>query len=97
MNEMIENKTFDEIRVGETASLSRTLHSDDGETWAALTGDVNLIDLDPSPADSSMFPYGGGQAMWAAALFSTVAGTRLPGLGSLTTAADIHLCRSASV
>jgi hypothetical protein len=42
MNEMIENKTFDEIRVGDTASLSRTLHSDDGETWAALTGDVNL-------------------------------------------------------
>ena len=50
MNEMIENKTFDEIRVGETASLSRVLRSDDGETWAALTGDVNLIDLDPSLA-----------------------------------------------
>ena len=61
MNEMIENKTFDEIRVGDTASLSRTLHSDDGQTWAALTGDVSLIDLDPSPADSSMFPYGGGR------------------------------------
>jgi phosphate acetyltransferase len=97
MNEMIENKTFDEIRVGDTASLSRTLHSDDGETWAALTGDVNLIDLDPSPADSSMFPYGGGQAMWAAALFSTVAGTRLPGLGSLTTAADIHFIRPVRI
>jgi len=97
MNEMIENKTFDEIRVGQTASLSRTLHSDDGETWAALTGDVNLIDLDPSPADSSMFPYGGGQAMWAAALFSTVAGTRLPGLGSLTTAADIHFIRPVPI
>ena len=73
------------------------MRSEDVETWAALTGDLNLIDLDPSPADSSMFPYGAGQAMWAAALFSTVAGTRLPGLGSLTTAADIQFIRPVPV
>src|SRR5512132_3454570 len=69
---MIENKTFDEIRVGETASMVRAFRRDDVETWAAVTGDLNLIDLDPSSVDSSMFPYGAGQAMWAGALFSTI-------------------------
>ena len=68
MTEMIENKTFDEIKVGETASLVRAFRRDDVETWAAVTGNLNIIDLDPSPADSSMFPQGAGQAMWAAAL-----------------------------
>ena len=64
MTEMIENKTFDEIRVGETASLVHAFRREDVETWAAVTGNLNLVDLDPSPLDSSMFPHGAGQAMW---------------------------------
>src|SRR5512133_3752475 len=76
MTETIENKTFDEIQIGDAASLTRVLRPEDIETWAAVTGNLNLIDLDPTALDSSMFPYGGGQAMWAATLFSTVAGTR---------------------
>jgi phosphotransacetylase/acyl dehydratase len=94
---MIENKTFDEIKVGETASLVRAFRHDDVETWAAVTGNLNLIDLDPSEVDSSMFPHGAGQTMWAAALFSTTAGTRLPGLGSVTTAADIRFIRPVPI
>ena len=97
MTEMIENNTFDEIQVGDTASLTRAFRQNDVDTWAAVTGNVNLIDLDPSPGDSSMFPHGAGQAMWAAALFSTIAGIRLPGLGSVTTAADIHFLKPVPV
>jgi phosphate acetyltransferase len=97
MVEMIENKTFDEIRIGETASMVRAFRRDDVETWAAVTGNLNLIDLDPSSADSSMFPHGAGQASWAAALFSTIAGTRLPGLGSVTTSADIHFLKPVPI
>ena len=66
------------------------LRAEDIETWAAVTGNVNLIDLDPTPFDSSMFRHGAGQASWAAALFSAIADTRLPGLGSVTVSADIH-------
>lgn len=97
MTEMIENKTFDEITVGETASLVRAFRAEDVETWAAVTGNLNLVDLDPSPLDSSMFPHGAGQAMWAAALFSTLAGTKLPGLGSVTDSAKIKFLRPVPV
>jgi len=97
MVEMIENKTFDEIRVGEAASMVRAFRRDDVETWAAVTGNLNLIDLDPSSVDSSMFPHGAGQALWAAALFSTIAGVRLPGLGSVTTAAEIRFLRPVPI
>ncbi len=97
MTKMIENRTFDEIAVGDSASMVRMLHASDAETWAAVTGNVNLIDLDPGPADTSMFAHGGGQVMWAATLFSTLAGTELPGLGSVTTGANIRFHRPVAV
>src|SRR5512144_1513872 len=97
MVEMIENKTFDEISVGDTVSTACTFRQQDVATWAAVTGDLNLIDLDPSSVDSSMFTHGAGQAAWAAAVFSTIAGTRLPGLGSVTRAADIRFIRTVPI
>ena len=81
MNEIIENKTFAEIQIGDQANLTRTLDQDGVEALASLTGNFNLIDLDPGPANTAMFSQGGGQVGWAAALFASLADTRLPGLG----------------
>ncbi|MEZ5579611.1 MAG: hypothetical protein R3F40_09505 [Candidatus Competibacteraceae bacterium] len=83
MNDIIENKTFDEIQIGDQASLTRTLDQDGVEALAIITGNFNLIDLDPGPVDTSMYGQGGGQTSWSATLFATLAGTRLPGLGSI--------------
>ena len=97
MSEMIENRTFDEIEIGDSASISRALRHDDIETWAAVTGNLNLVDLDPGPADSSMFALGAGHTMWGASLFGTLAGSRLPGLGSISTSASIRMLRPITV
>jgi phosphate acetyltransferase len=97
MTETIENKTFNEIQIGDSATLTRVLRPEDVETWAAVTGNLNLIDLDPTAVDSSMFPHGAGQASWAAALFSAIADTRLPGLGSVTVSADIHFLKPVPI
>ncbi|MBL8251306.1 MAG: enoyl-CoA hydratase, partial [Candidatus Competibacter sp.] len=91
MNDMIENKTFDEIQVGDQASLTRTLDRDGVETLASVTGNFNLVDLDPGEADTSMYGRGAGQASWSAMLFATLAGTRLPGLGSVTKRIEVRL------
>ena len=97
MVEMIENRTFDEIAIGDSASISRALRHDDIETWAAVTGNLNLIDIDPGPADSSIFALGGGHTMWGASLFGTLAGSHLPGLGSVSTAASMRVHRPIPV
>ena len=97
MSEMIENRTFDEIEIGDSASISRALRHDDIETWAAVTGNLNLVDLDPGPADSSRFALGAGHTMWGASLFGTLAGTRRPGLGSISTSASIRMLRPITV
>ena len=36
----VQNKTFDEIRVGDTASVQRTLGARDVRAWGAAFGDV---------------------------------------------------------
>ena len=80
MSDIIENKTFDEIAIGDTASFTGTVTREHIERWAAVTGNLNLPET---------FERGGGQTMWAATLFSTIAGTQLPGLGSITRGASI--------
>ena len=42
----IENRTFDEIEVGESATLDRTLSRADIELFAVMSGDVNPAHLD---------------------------------------------------
>src|SRR5947209_3655487 len=42
----IENRPFDEIKVGDSASLVRTLTRDDINIFAAMSGDVNPAHLD---------------------------------------------------
>ncbi len=93
----IENKTFDEIALGESASLVRALDKTDVETWAVMTGNIDLIDLDPGPADTSMFARGGGQAGWAAVLFTTLTGTQLPGIGSIAESVRVKFVRPVAM
>ena len=57
MNTMqyIENKTFDEIEVGQSAELVRTLTRQDIELFAVMSGDVNPAHVDEEFAQSDLF------------------------------------------
>ena len=77
----IENRTFSELRVGDSASLSRTLTYQDIELFAIMSGDVNPAHVDKEFADSDMFHKIIAHGMWGGALISTVLGTQLPGPG----------------
>ena len=83
MPEMIENRTFDEIAVGDSASLSRMLTSADITLFAAISGDVNPAHLDAEFASHDMFHRVIAHGMWGAGLISAVLGTRLPGPGTI--------------
>ena len=37
----IDNKTFDEIRIGDSAQMQRTLTKEDIEVFGVLSGDMN--------------------------------------------------------
>lgn len=79
----IENRTYDEITIGESASLKRTLTQKDIELFAIMSGDINPAHVDAEYAKTDMFHKIIAQGMWGASLFSTVLGTKLPGAGTI--------------
>ncbi|OGT59481.1 MAG: enoyl-CoA hydratase [Gammaproteobacteria bacterium RIFCSPHIGHO2_12_FULL_43_28] len=79
----LENRTFDEIAVGDTASLTRTLTENDIKIFAIMSGDINPAHVDTEYAQSEMFKKVIGHGMWGGALISTVLGTLLPGPGTI--------------
>ena len=80
--DMIENRTFDEIAVGDGASLVRTLSREDIELFAIMSGDVNPAHVDAEYAKTDIFHKVIAQGMWGGALISAVLGTELPGPGT---------------
>ncbi len=85
MPAMLENKTFDEIQVGDSAAMTRALRKDDIETWAAITGNINPAFVSDALAKKGITRgEGSGSGMWGASLFATIVGTQLPGLGTIT-------------
>ncbi len=81
--EQIQNRTFDEIEVGDTASLVRTLTYRDIEVFAVMSGDVNPMHVDAAFAKSDMVHQVVAHGMWGGALISTLLGTQLPGPGTI--------------
>lgn len=86
----IENRTFDEIAIGDSAGLERTLEQRDIELFAAVSGDVNPAHMDPEYARSDLFHHVVAHGMWGAALISAVLGTELPGPGTIYLAQQLR-------
>ncbi|KAG1649460.1 (R)-specific enoyl-CoA hydratase [Nymphon striatum] len=81
--QFIENKTFDEIKVGDSAELTRKLKLEDIELFAVMSGDVNPAHVDAEFAKSDVFHKVIAHGMWGGALISAVLGTELPGPGTI--------------
>lgn len=93
----IENRTFDEIKLGDTASLSRTLTRADIELFAVMSGDVNPAHLDDEYARSDIFHKIIAHGMWGGALISTVLGTMLPGPGTIYLGQTLRFRRPVAI
>lgn len=79
----LQNTTFDEITLGQTASYTKTLTEDDVTLFAAVSGDVNPVHLDAEFAATSMFKQRIGHGMWTGAIISAALALELPGPGTI--------------
>ena len=82
-DKMINNITYDELYVGQQASLTRTLSEKDIAIFGYMTGDVNPAHFDREYAKNTIFKDVIAHGMWSGSLISTVLGTRLPGPGTI--------------
>ncbi|QDQ25619.1 bifunctional enoyl-CoA hydratase/phosphate acetyltransferase [Chitinimonas arctica] len=80
---MVYNRVFDEIAIGDHASMERTLTTEDITLFAVLSGDVNPQHIDAEFAASTRFHGVIAHGMLGGALISALLGTRLPGPGTI--------------
>ncbi len=76
-------KFFDDLSLGMSAALIRTVTDDDIVKFAELTGDLNPVHLNEAYAESTPFGHRIAHGMFAAGLISAVLGTKLPGPGTI--------------
>ncbi|MFO1242725.1 MAG: bifunctional enoyl-CoA hydratase/phosphate acetyltransferase [Rickettsiales bacterium] len=79
----IVNKTYDEIKIGDSASLTRTLTKQDIQLFAIVTGDLNPAHIDENYAKTDIFRQVVGHGMWTGSMFSALLGMYLPGPGTV--------------
>ena len=97
VHQFIENRTFDEIAIGDQARLIRTLKPNDIHLFAAMSGDVNPTHVDPEFARSSQFREVVGHSMWGSTLFSTILGTEFPGPGTVYISQSLKFWRPVGI
>ncbi len=95
--EMLNNITFDELTIGQSAYLKRTLTEEDIALFAVVSGDVNPAHMNPEFAEKSFFHGVIGHGMWSGALISTVLGTMLPGPGTIYLEQDMRFRKPVRV
>ena len=79
----LQTHYFEDLAVGQTESLVKTVSSSDVIGFAAVSGDRNPIHLSEHFAARTPFKTRIAHGLYTASLISAVLGTRLPGPGAV--------------
>jgi phosphate acetyltransferase len=93
----VENHVFEEIQLGQSAQLIRTLTAHDILAFAAVSGDTNPAHLDEAYAMDTPFKGIIAHGMWSAALISALLGAEFPGPGTIYMDQSLHFSRPVRV
>jgi phosphate acetyltransferase len=91
--EFIENHTFEEIQIGQSAEIQRTLTRDDIALFSKVSGDLNPTHVDEDYARGSGAQGVTGHSMWSTGLVSSLLGNVLPGPGTSYRKQDVAFQR----
>lgn len=85
-----EIKKFDEIAVGDSAWMRRTITEADIVNFAGVSGDFNPIHIDELFARDTMFKGRIAHGFFTASFISNVIGNQLPGPGGVYVKQDLR-------
>ncbi len=89
----LDNKTFDEIKIGDSAKLIRQLTRRDIELFAVVSGDVNPAHIDEEYAKDNRFHGLVAHGLLGGALISAVLGNQMPGPGTIYLGQDLKFLK----
>ena len=81
---------YENIKIGDEATLARTITEAHIVNYAGITGDMNPLHVDAEYAAHSMFKERIAHGMLVAGLISAVLGTQLPGPNSIYLGQDLN-------
>ena len=76
-------KSIDELKIGDSAQISKTITESDIELFARATGDFNPVHLDQGYAEKTMFKGRIAHGLLSVGLLSNILGNILPGHGTI--------------
>jgi len=76
---------FEDIQIGDSVSLKKSIQEKDVEAFARLTGDTNPLHMDESFAKKTKLGARVSHGMLTSSFVSTLIGMNLPGRGSVLT------------
>lgn len=91
--EMLSNRTYEELHVGDKAEVRHTVTERDLLLFAAVSGDVNPVHLDESFAANTAFKGRIAHGMFSGALISAAIACELPGPGSIYIGQEMSFMR----
>ncbi len=74
---------LEDMKIGLSASIRKTVSDQDIRLFAEITGDTNPVHLDEEFAAQTVFKQRIAHGMFSAGLISAVLGTHLPGPGAI--------------
>ncbi|WP_434133826.1 MaoC family dehydratase [Sporomusa sphaeroides] len=80
---MVQDIPFADLKIGDKASMSKTVSEYDVYAFAGITGDYNPVHIDAEYAKTTMFEERIAHGMLSAGFISAVIGTALPGANSI--------------
>lgn len=92
-----ENKTYEEIAVGDEATVKRVLTANDLYVFAHASGNLNPLHVPSDPGPDGAKHEVVAPSMWVGALVSAVLGNALPGAGTLYRAQSLRFLNRAHV
>ncbi len=80
---MVCDVKYKDIKVGDKASMSKTVSEHDIYTFAGVTGDFNPLHINGEFAKTTIFKERIAHGMLSAGFISAVLGTALPGINTI--------------
>ena len=87
---MGEGKSIDELKVGDSAQISKTITETDINDFAKVTGDFNPLHLDQAYAEKTMFKGRIAHGLLSVGFFSSILGNILPGHGTIYLSQEVR-------
>ena len=79
----VKGKSIDELKVGDSAEISKTITETDINDFARVTGDFNPVHLDQTYAEKTIFKGRIAHGLLSVGLLSSILGNILPGHGTI--------------